>query len=112
MPVDVSVVIPALNEADGIARQLRALDAQVFDSSWEVVVADNGSTDDTRSVVESFQSKHFLLRWIDASGRRGINHARNEGVAKSVGNRILLCDGDDEVEPGWLSALADQREIA
>jgi len=101
----VSVVIPCRNGGDTLARQLRALTQQVTSFSFEVVVADNGSTDHTVDVAESFGA---IVRVVDASRAAGINIARNDGVRGSYGELVLLCDSDDEVQQGWIQAYAQE----
>ncbi len=66
-----SVVIPCLNAAATIGVQLEALARQHWDQEWEVVVADNGSTDDSRDIIESYRDRLPNLRIVDASARRG-----------------------------------------
>jgi GT2 family glycosyltransferase len=104
-PMDLSVVIPCMNAADVIGEQLAALSRQKWHRSWEVIVADNGSTDGTAAVVEKHKESLPQLRWVDASGKRGAAHARNAGVAAAQGNLIAFCDADDEVGTGWLAAM-------
>lgn len=108
--LELSVIIPVYNGALSIVEQLGALKAQQVDFCWEVIVADNGSTDDTRAVVEE-QAKTFPvpLRVVDASQRRGAAHARNIGVAASKGEHLAMCDCDDVVGPRWLAAA--QRQL-
>ncbi|MEY2451034.1 MAG: hypothetical protein QOD92_608 [Acidimicrobiaceae bacterium] len=101
----VSVVIPALNAAETLDEQLAALARQESDEPWELIVVDNGSTDATADVVRRWAERLPVLRFI-ACDRRGINCARNAGVAASRGERILLCDADDVVSSGWLRNLA------
>lgn len=101
----ISVVIPCLNGADDLPRQLDALLAQDYDGPVEVIVADNGSTDASREVVASFAVWDERVRGVDAGRVRGINHARNVGVEHARGQFVLLCDCDDEVQPGWLAAM-------
>jgi len=96
-----SVVIPCRNGAGVIARQLRALAAQECPVGVEVVVADNGSTDDLATVVARFGP---AARVVDAAGAPGINVARNAGIRAARGELILLCDADDEVRAGWIDA--------
>lgn len=104
-PVVLSVVIPVRNGADMLARQLNALcRAEPPRSPWEVVVADNGSNDATAAVAWGFVDQ-LPLRVVDVGGVTGINVARNRGVVASRGDRLLLCDADDEVDPGWLVAM-------
>jgi glycosyltransferase involved in cell wall biosynthesis len=105
--MDLSVVIPCRNNADAIGVQLAALSRQTWHRPWEVIVADNGSTDATLQVVEKHHKTLPQLRLIDASARRGAAHARNAGVAAARAEAILFCDADDEVGNGWLAAMAE-----
>lgn len=111
----ISVVIPAYNVAATIGEQLAALAAEQPDEPWEVIVADNGSTDDTRGVAAAWSNRLPDLRVIDAGQRRGPSHARNAGVAAARGERILLTDADDVIGPGWVqhlgSALREHRFV-
>lgn len=101
----VSVVIPCFDAEATLGGQLAALAGQQLPGEWEVIVADNGSTDSSRAVAESFRGRLPALRWVDASGRRGAAHARNAGAAEARGELLLFCDADDEVAPGWLAAM-------
>ena len=102
----VSVVIPARNAATTLGAQLEALAAQQASGTWEVVVADNGSTDATRTVAESWAVRFPRLRVIDARARRGASAARNIGAANARGRLLLFCDADDVVAPGWVEHMA------
>jgi glycosyltransferase involved in cell wall biosynthesis len=104
-PLKLSVVIPCLNAASMIAVQLAALSRQSWPGEWEVIVADNGSTDRSRQIAESYGDRLPSLRVIDASDRRGQAHARNLGAAVATGDALLFVDADDEVAPGWLEAM-------
>lgn len=103
--MELTVVIPCRNGEATLGAQLRALELQEATGEWEVVVADNGSTDGTAQLVSSFSSPAVPIRLVDASRASGINHARNEGVRASRGRYILLCDADDIVDSGWVSAM-------
>jgi glycosyltransferase involved in cell wall biosynthesis len=98
-------VIPTYNAADVIADQLGALSAQVDAPPFEVVVADNGSTDDLALVVDSWRRRLPHLRRVDASRGRGVSVARNVGIEHAGTDRILVCDADDRVSPGWVAAM-------
>lgn len=100
----VSVVIPVRNGAATIAEQLEALARQSYDGPWELVVADNGSTDGTAKVVERYRDAFPELRIVSAPNGLGINFARNAGVRAARGQYILICDADDVVQPGWIAA--------
>ncbi|MGH9177586.1 MAG: glycosyltransferase [Acidimicrobiales bacterium] len=102
----ISVVVPVLNAAGTIGEQLAALAGQEADVAWEVVVADNGSTDATRSALDAAGPKLPHLRVVDALRRRGPAAARNQGAAAARGDVLAFCDADDVVAPGWLAAVA------
>jgi GT2 family glycosyltransferase len=99
------VVIPARNSADTLAEQLAALEGQDYGGTWELIVADNGSTDATRSVAERWRARLPKVRVVDASQVRGVAHARNRGAAFASGEYLLFCDADDVVTPNWMSVL-------
>jgi glycosyltransferase involved in cell wall biosynthesis len=102
-----SVIIPCLNAARTIGAQLEALADQHCDELWEVIVSDNGSTDQSLEIVNGFRNRLPTVSIVDASDRRGAAHARNVGARTARGESLLFCDADDEVAPGWLSAMAD-----
>lgn len=104
--VELSVIIPCLNGGTYLARMLRSLADQRLGTDWEVVVADNGSTDDSMGVCRAFASE-LQLATCDASDRRGQAHARNVGAARASGTNLVFLDQDDEVSPGYLSAVSD-----
>jgi GT2 family glycosyltransferase len=69
------------------------------------VLADNGSTDRTLAIAETFRERLPRLQIVDSSTRRGAAAARNAGVRAARGAYILFCDADDEVAPGWLESM-------
>ncbi|HEX6567759.1 MAG TPA: GNAT family N-acetyltransferase, partial [Acidimicrobiales bacterium] len=105
----ISVVIPARNAAEWLDQQLAALARQQVPVPWEVVVADNGSTDATRALAEGWRDR-MPVRVVDASRTGGINHARNRGAAEARGDLLLFCDADDVVSPGWVAAYWQARD--
>lgn len=106
----VSVVIPARNAATTLGIQLDALSRQDFTGTWEVVLADNGSTDATVAVATSYRHRVPSLRIVSASERPGVNHARNIGVAATRSPLLCFCDADDRVRTGWLRELVAALE--
>ena len=104
-----SIIIPCFNAADTIAAQLEALAGQRWSEPWEVIVSDNGSTDDSLKIVERYRERLPNLRIVDSSDLQGSSHARNVGALAATGEVLLFCDSDDEVAPGW---LADMGEAA
>lgn len=113
--VVVSIVVPAHNAAATLGAQLEALGGQQLSQPWEIVLADNGSTDDTRGVAERWAQRAPRLRIIDAGARRGASAARNIGAGAARGTLLLFCDADDVVDADWadrmVSALADSALV-
>lgn len=105
--VRLSVVIPCWNEADTIGAQLDRLAEQTWSEPWEIIIADNGSTDETAQIVRRFQESMENLRVVDASARPGASYARNTGAAEARGEFLVFCDADDEVQSGWLAAMGE-----
>lgn len=96
-----SVIVPCLNAARTVGELLDALVGQPWLDEWEVIVADNGSTDNLRHVVERYKGRLPSLRVVEASARRGASYARNVGVKAATGDAILFCDADDIPAYGW-----------
>ena len=103
MNVSTSVVIPARNAAETIGYQLDALAQEPLELAT-IIVADNGSTDETAAVVGRFADR-LPLEIVDASARAGSAAARNIGVAATTSDVLLFLDADDLMLPGWFSAL-------
>jgi glycosyltransferase involved in cell wall biosynthesis len=99
----ISVVVAVRNGMPWLEEQLRALAQQQCNEPWEVVVADNGSTDESRMVVQEWAHRADMIRLIDASAVRGPGAARNAGVRSARGELLAFCDADDIVQPGWLA---------
>jgi glycosyltransferase involved in cell wall biosynthesis len=104
--VKLSVVIPCYNAASTISSTLDALLRQESDHEWEIVIADNGSTDNTRDVVSKYQADHTKIRLIDAARKRGPSYARNAGVQSACGEFVAFCDADDEVDANWVREIS------
>ena len=75
--LDVSVVIPAHNAAGTIRAQLDAVLGQQWTGTWEVIVVDNRSTDNTLAIVEECAQRDPRLRIVQALERKGIGYTRN-----------------------------------
>lgn len=102
-----SVVIPCYNAADTLAEQLEALARQTWGEPWEVILANNGSTDNSVEIARQYQDRLPNLRIIDASGRQGQPYALNVGALMARGEALAFCDADDVVGDGWLAAIGN-----
>jgi glycosyltransferase involved in cell wall biosynthesis len=102
-PVDVSVVIPLFNRARLVPFTLEALRPDRHPGvALDVIVVDDGSTDDGAAVAKETLPGIRLL----STPNHGAPHARNAGLADARGEFLLLLDSDDVVEPGFFAPRA------
>ncbi len=104
MPADLSVVICSLNGAAGVDRCLRAL-AEQKDVELQIIVVDDGSTDDTAYVAREHGAT--VLRH---ETNRGASAARNTGTRAATARVVAFLDDDCEPEPEWARELLDAYE--
>lgn len=103
-PILLSVVIPAYNYADRLERCLESVLCQLTEQA-ELIVVDDGSTDDTPAVLDRLQhgQPNFChIRQLN----RGAAAARNHGLRLAAGRFVLFLDADDELMPGTLDAVS------
>ncbi|NKE34533.1 glycosyltransferase family 2 protein [Natronococcus sp. JC468] len=103
----VSVIVPTYNREETVSRAIDSVLAQTYDE-LEVVVVDDGSTDDTRSVLESYDDDR--VRPIYHETNQGANVARNTGIEHARGKYVAFLDSDDEWRPEKLEAQLDVLE--
>ena len=96
----VSVIVPAYNAAKTIKECVKSLLNQSY-GTYEVIVVDNNSTDDTRRILESFGEKIKTLKEV----KKGSFAARNTGARNSQGEILVFVDADCIVENDWLEKL-------
>jgi glycosyltransferase involved in cell wall biosynthesis len=98
--------MPVLDGADTLPDQLDALRAQDYAGDWELVIADNGSTDATVAIAERWLDQFPCGRVVRAWARTSASHARNAGAAQAQGDFLAFTDADDVPSARWLTALA------
>jgi glycosyltransferase involved in cell wall biosynthesis len=100
LAVEVSVVIPTHNRCDTLLRTLEALAATSYESGkWEVIVVDDGSTDDSANRVEAWARSAPLALTLLRQDARGPAAARNAGARSAAGNCLIFLDNDMLVPP-------------
>ncbi len=104
--VTVSVVMPVRDMESTIAAQLAALAEQDFGAAWELVIADNDSSDGTVAVADEWRER-LPMRIVGVPGQGDRGHAINVGAAAARGELLVFCDADDEVRPQWLGSMVD-----
>ena len=101
--MDISVIICTHNRSDSLGKTLSSFPKTRFeDLSWELLVIDNDSTDDTRQVAENFIASSKLPARYIFEGKRGISDARNRGFHGSQGQIIVFIDDDVILSPNYL----------
>lgn len=104
----VSVVIPAKDAEAYLAEALESLTTQGLPAAEiEVLVIDDGSTDDTVAIAESWTSRLPRLRVLRNPGPHGPSAARNVGIAAAEGRAITFLDSDDWFGPGHLARMIE-----
>jgi len=102
----VSVIIATRNRCGLLQKALAALTQQTCaPGSLEIIVADNGSTDRTREVVEAY-ARAVPVRYLSVPDL-GKSHAINAGLAAATGDVIALTDDDVVPDSGWIDAIGE-----
>lgn len=97
---DVSVVIPTYNRAGSVLNAVESALTQRGKVSVEIIVVDDGSTDDTLDRLRPFVGQIITVAF---ETNRGRNHARNAGLRQATGEWVKFLDSDDILEPGALA---------
>ncbi|GGZ26144.1 glycosyltransferase [Asticcacaulis endophyticus] len=102
----ISVIMCTRNRAEQLRRVLETAAAMTVPDGleWEIVLIDNGSSDHTPDVVQSF-SDRIPIRYV-LEPKAGLSNARNRGVAEALGEYICWTDDDVLIDPNWLAAYA------
>ena len=99
---DVSVIFPAYNEAAGIAATVRSMAASRYRGRLEIIVVDDGSTDDTAAIARGLGIPDVYVITQPNTGKPG---ALNRGIAEARSEILVLVDGDTVFEPGTIERL-------
>ena len=101
----VSIIIPVFNNAAFTRKCLAAVRRNTAGCSYEIIVIDNASTDETPSFLKSCDLENLTV--ISNSENVGFTKACNQGARRARGEFVLFLNNDTEPQPGWLDALLD-----
>ena len=101
-PPLVSVIVPTRNRANLVARAIQSVLDQTY-RHIECIIVDDGSSDETRQVVEEFTDERLV--YLRHETQRHASAARNTGIAYSRGELIAFLDDDDE----WMSRKLEKQ---
>ena len=115
--VDVSVIIPTINESENISRLIFDLHEGLARNGmkYEVIVVDDDSTDDTAALVNQISARNPSIKLLSRVGRRGIGSAIFEGFLMSKGRIIVTMDADFSHPPESVHKLVNamgQSDVA
>lgn len=115
--LELSVVIPTLNEMDNAPRIFERLAIALADIEWEAIFVDDGSRDGTPDVIEALARDDRRARLIRRVGRRGLSSAVMEGMLSSTAPVVAVIDADlqhdEAILPGLYAAVASgEKDIA
>lgn len=108
---EVSVITPCYNSEAFVGQTIESVVRQSF-QNWEQIVVDDGSTDDSRRVIEGYVRRHARIR-LTVQGNRGVSHARNRAFRESSkeSTYLLFLDADDCLEPSMLEVLTSYMDV-
>jgi glycosyltransferase involved in cell wall biosynthesis len=101
---EISIIMPLFNSAPFVKEAVESLLAQTF-RDFELLVVDDGSSDGSPGIVESFADDR--IRLLRGGESRGPAEARNRGLAEARGRTVVFFDSDDAARPGLLEELTD-----
>lgn len=105
----ISVIVPVFNLEKYVIRTLDSIINQTY-KDIEIIVVDDGSTDNTGEIVETYAKKYFDIVRVIHQKNSGVTNARLCGVKAAEGEWIGFVDGDDEIEPDMYEMLLKNAE--
>ena len=106
-----SVIIAAFNAADSIERAIASARAQTV-GDVEILVIDDGSTDQTSAIVCELARCDSRIRLLPNIGNKGVSAARNRGILEAKGDWLAILDADDAFAPDRIERLTNAAEQA
>lgn len=99
----ISVIVPVYNVEEEIPKCLLSILLQKF-TDFEIIAIDDGSTDGSADILNEFAKKYQQMK-VFHTKNKGLSAARNLGLSKASGKYIAFIDGDDYIDPEFLSKL-------
>lgn len=100
----ISVIIPCYNYADRVGDAIKSVVGQETAFDFELIVVNDGSTDDSLNVIEDLQAEYNFR--VISTENKGVAHARNTGIEAAKGDLIACLDADDRMAQGFLDICA------
>lgn len=108
--LDTSIIITNYNRAEFLGRAIRSCLKQSLDKSrYEIIVVDDGSTDNSRVLISSFEEDGIIPIFLNKNG--GVANASNEGIKKARGAFVMRVDSDDFIAENTLLFLTEIMSV-
>ncbi|ADY52865.1 glycosyl transferase family 2 [Pseudopedobacter saltans DSM 12145] len=113
----ISIIICCYNSAERLPETIKHIGLQKISDniSWEVIIVNNNSIDNTREIAEKECQKHQILYSIVDEPQAGLSHARNKGIKSANYEYIIFCDDDNWLQKDYLqiayNIISVNREI-
>lgn len=104
-----SIIVPVYNLENYIVTTLESLLSIHFSSAYEIIVINDGSTDDSESIIRGYQRTHNQITLYSIKNQ-GVSNARNIGISSARGEYITFVDGDDTVEPDFFEKAIQELD--
>lgn len=101
---EVTIVMPAYNVAEYITASINSVLNQSFED-WELIIVNDGSTDDTQKIIEKFVALDSRIRLINKSNG-GVSSARNKGLSFAQGKYVSFLDSDDCYDDSYIEMMS------
>ena len=108
MSPEITVIVPAYNAEKYLRTCLESVTGQTF-TFWELIIADDGSTDSTGAIADEYAAKDGRIKVLHLN-RHGVSAARNACIDAANGKYLAYVDADDLLEPDYLKALYEKSE--
>ena len=105
----ISIIIPTYNRAHLIGETLESVMAQTY-TNWECLVVDDGSTDNTHEVANSYVLNDSRFIFVKNERKKGAQGARNTGILHAKGEFIQFFDSDDIMLPTTVETLINELQ--
>lgn len=105
----ITVVVPLYNKEKSVRATLESVRAQSY-TDWECIVVDDGSTDNSREVVEGIRELESERIRVIHQENAGVSAARNRGIMEAKGEYVAFLDGDDMWDKDFLKAMVSLIE--
>lgn len=105
----VSIIIPVYNSEKYIGKCLDSIISQTY-SNYEIIVVNDGSTDGSKEVIESYTKKYPEKIWFINQENKGVANTRNDCIKRANGKYIMFIDNDDWIDSDYVETFINAIE--